>query len=268
MPLDEREAVAAVVREVAGVQAEGRVPLVGLDQEALHLLLRADVAVCVRVELLLQPEFLLQRPAETVVPCRQAPPLLVVERPRLELLPRRVAAPEVRDHDEVPRAELRGQPSDVERLLPRAVPLLRPLVESREDRARRELEAARAELVLELMRIRRQVPVRPELDPHVPRGHDLVEKPSPWRLPRVVGKPDSPRIGGGADAEAVVGHPESPVVGQCDQPRSGRCRARCLTYSSRARRVLSRLETSATGTSHQPSPSGAYTRGSLLMWIA
>ncbi|KNC23898.1 hypothetical protein FF38_07166, partial [Lucilia cuprina] len=141
--LERLDVVAAVVREVTGVQAQVRVAWVGLVEEAVHFARRADVAVGVRVELLVNAELLEQRLAEAVVTRRELLPLLIAEGARLEHLARRVRAPQVGDHDEVLGAELRGEARDRECLVPRALPLVVALVEAREHRSGRELEPTR-----------------------------------------------------------------------------------------------------------------------------
>ena len=64
---------------MAGVEAQVRVPRVGLVEEAVDLAGGADVTVGVRVELLLDAELLEQRLAEPVVAGGELRPLLVGE---------------------------------------------------------------------------------------------------------------------------------------------------------------------------------------------
>ncbi len=61
-----------------------------------------------------------------------------------------------------------------------------------EDRARGQLEIARGEFVGQLLRIRRQIAERSELDPLVTRRGDLVEETCVRRLAGIIGKPYAP----------------------------------------------------------------------------
>jgi hypothetical protein len=86
-------------------------------------------------------------------------------------------------------------------VLQRLVVGLRAAVQSGEHRAAGELEATAAELVAQLLGVGRQVAVGAQLDPLVAALHDLVEELVPRHLVRVVGEPDAPRVGRGAEAQ-------------------------------------------------------------------
>ena len=62
-------------------------------------------------------------------------------------------------------------------------------------------EAAAAELVAQLLGVGRQVAERAELDGGVAGGRGLVEELVPRHLLRVVGEPDAPGVGGGAQPQ-------------------------------------------------------------------
>ena len=76
-----------------------------------------------------------------------------------------------------------------------------------EHRAGQHLQSPCVELILQLRRIGRQVAVRSELDPLVPRLGDLVQEAVGVDLGRVAREPDAPRIRRGAESD--LGH-ESP----------------------------------------------------------
>ncbi|EGJ77260.1 putative IolE protein [Streptomyces sp. Tu6071] len=75
-------------------------------------------------------------------------------------------------------------------------------MQPREDGSCRDLEPAPRGLLGEPARIRRQIPVRTQLDPLVPGPRHLVEEAPPGHLERVLGEPDPPGIGRRTDADA------------------------------------------------------------------
>lgn len=190
--LDEPQVVAAVVREVTGIEAQVRVAGIGLIEEPIDLACGADMAVGMRVELLLHSELFEQRLAETIVTGAEFRPLLISQRAGLQHFARGVAAPQIRDDDEVLGSELRSEAGHREGLIPRALPLVLPLVEPGEDGPGRQLQPATAEFIRQLVRVGRQIAVRTELDPLVAGRDDLIEKAVPRNLLRVVGKPHTP----------------------------------------------------------------------------
>ena len=66
-------------------------------------------------------------------------------------------------------------------------------------------EAAAAELVAQLLGVGGQVAERAELDGGVAGRGGLVEEPVPGHLLRVVGEPDAPGVGGGAEPQVRQG---------------------------------------------------------------
>ena len=91
--------------------------------------------------------------------------------------------------------------ASVTAVLQRLLVGLRAAVQPGEHRAAGELEATAAELVAQLLGVGRQVAVGAQLDPLVAALHDLVEELVPGHLVRVVGEPDAPRVGRGAEAQ-------------------------------------------------------------------
>src|SRR6478672_10051904 len=85
--LDQVEAGGPAVFGVAGIQAEVEVLRVRGGEEGLDVLLRADMGVGVRVELLLQAEVLKQRLAQAVVSGKEVAPGFFGERAALHGLP-------------------------------------------------------------------------------------------------------------------------------------------------------------------------------------
>ena len=96
--VDELHVVPAIVREVAGVEAEVHIARVRLREQTLQLAVRADVGVGVRVELLPQAAF-------------------------LQRLAGRFRAPEVGDDDDVLAAGRAGEGCDVLDLLGPTAPV-------------------------------------------------------------------------------------------------------------------------------------------------
>ena len=130
-----------------------------------------------------------------------ARPLLVIERPRFEGLAARVRTPQIGDDDDVLTAEFGSECGDRLGLLPGPLELVIRLVETGEYRAAGEFESPRAELLAQLLGIRRQVAVGAELDPGVSRLDDFIEEALPGDLSRVVWQPHAPGVGCCADAK-------------------------------------------------------------------
>lgn len=133
--LDQLDAVAAAVRVVARVEAEGDEVLVRGVEEAGHVLLGVDVRVGVRVDDGPQAVPLADLVGEPLGLGGQVAPLRRRERGVLDDLARLVVPPERGDDDEMPGAGRAREFGDGRDVLPRRVPDAGAAVQAREDRA-------------------------------------------------------------------------------------------------------------------------------------
>jgi hypothetical protein len=199
---DESQVVPAVIGEVSGVEAEVRVALIGEFEEALDLRMRADMRIGVGMELLVETELLLQALPRRRGrrPCAPTDSSSRVRGSR--------AWPVVSERHSSGMTTMCSPPSSAVSFATALGLCSRPdrtgrpgLVESREHSAAGEFESSGCELLTQLVRVRGQVAVGTELDPRVPGLDHLVEEALPGDLAGMVGQPDAPGVGGGADAK-------------------------------------------------------------------
>jgi hypothetical protein len=171
-------------------------------QEPDHVLLAVDVGVGVRVDDDLQPVPLPHPLAEPLGQRSEIAPLLGRERVRLQYLAGLVVPPEGRDDHQVPCSHGLRERGVVRDMGPGLLPHGLAVVQPREHRAGRHLQAAPGGLLGEDGGIGRQIPVGAEFDPLVAAERDLVEEALPGHLLRVVREPDAPAVGGRTDPDA------------------------------------------------------------------
>ncbi len=107
-----------------------------------------------------------------------------------------------RDEDEVVRAGGRGERGDLPDVGEHLVPRLR-LVQGAEGGAAGDLEPAGVQLLLQPLRVGGEIAVGAELQPFVPGRGQFVEEACVRHLLIVLGEPDAPGVGGGAQAEVA-----------------------------------------------------------------
>src|SRR6476620_497931 len=199
--LDDLDVVAVAVGDVSRVQAEVHQLRVGVAEEPRDPLLGVDVGVRVRVEDQLDAVLLEEEPSQLVGAGDQVLPLLGIDVRTLRGLAGVLVGVLLGQVDEVLRAH-RGKQL---RLLPELqlglLQRVRAFVQTREDGASADSEAASRELLVQLVRILRHEPLRSQLGVHVPDLRDLVEVHLPGDLVRVFREPHPPRVGGGAESE-------------------------------------------------------------------
>lgn len=140
----------------------------------------------------------------------------------------------------------RGDLADVGEHL---VPCLGP-VQRAEGRTAGDLEATGVQLLLEALRVGGQIAVRAELQPPVTGLREFVEEAGVRHLMLVLGEPDAPGVGGGAQAQVADGgaerggrrcHEVSFGAGDRGQLEVGKSKPAAICWACCGQRVVTTL---------------------------
>lgn len=181
------------------------------SEEAGDPVVGVDVGVGVRVEHLPDAVLVEQDAAELGVAVAELPPLLGGELGGFEQRPGVQVGVHRGQRDQVPGVHRGEQCGDLPALGQRLGEGVPAAVEVGAGGGAGEGETAAAELVAELLGVGGQVAEGAELDEGVSGRGGLVQEPEPGHLLRVVGEPDTPRVGCGAEPQ--VGQARSDRVG-------------------------------------------------------
>ena len=202
---DEREIVGPAVGDVPRVEAQVNRLRIGAVEEARDLVLRAHVAVRVRVEHEHGAVRVGNVPPERGHPARQMGPLVVGQGRAGREVAVEVRVALGQDH-EVAGAERADREHLRVAVRLRLCERVLALVQRDEHGPAGQRELALRVLVADDARVRRQVAVGSELGVSVPRCLHLVQVAGPRRLERVQpGVPDAPRVRGGPEMQLRVG---------------------------------------------------------------